>query len=87
MKTHDLKIYPRFFEPVLTGEKKAELRRDDRGYAVGDILNLKEWDPSGIGPGFYTGREIKVRVTHIIDGSVSMGMFHDMRVLSIEHVH
>jgi len=44
---HELKIHPEFFEPVLRGHMKFQLRRDDRPirFYVGDELLLKEWNP------------------------------------------
>ena len=63
MKTHELKIWPDFFSPIVTGEKTFELRKDDRGFKAGDVLWLREW-----GKGEYTGREIKKRVTYLLGG-------------------
>ena len=40
---HDLKIKPEYFEAVLLGEKHFELRKDDRGYKVGDYIRLHEY--------------------------------------------
>jgi len=59
---HDLKIWPEFFDAVCDGRKRAELRKNDRDYQDGDILNLREWDPRAER---YTGRGITVRVTHV----------------------
>lgn len=42
---HHLKTWPRVFEEVYCGNKSFELRKDDRGFKLGDILNLQEWDP------------------------------------------
>jgi uncharacterized protein YqfB (UPF0267 family) len=64
MKIHELKCWPEFFKPILTGEKTFELRDDDRGFRAGDILHLREWTK---GDG-YTGREIKVEVTYLLCG-------------------
>lgn len=40
---HDLKTAPEHFEAVWSGAKTAELRKDDRGFSVGDVLRLREW--------------------------------------------
>jgi hypothetical protein len=43
--THDLKIWPEWFELLVSRRKEFELRKDDRFYATGDILRLRVWDP------------------------------------------
>lgn len=63
MGEHDLKVWPEYFGPLERGEKTAELRYNDRGFAVGDVLRLREYDPQS---GEYTGREIRRTVTHIV---------------------
>jgi hypothetical protein len=45
MTTHVLKCWPAYFGPVAEGLKTWEYRKDDRPYAVGDVLCLREWDP------------------------------------------
>jgi hypothetical protein len=45
MKTHELKTWPLSFEALLAGQKRHEYRPDDRGFAVGDLLHLREWRP------------------------------------------
>jgi hypothetical protein len=42
---HTLKTWPEFIDPLESGEKPFEIRKDDRNYQVGDILNLHEFDP------------------------------------------
>ena len=43
--THYLRIAPEYFEAVLSGAKTFEVRReDDKTFAVGDMLILREWD-------------------------------------------
>ena len=49
---HRLKIMPEFFRAVTDGRKTFELRKDDRGFSVGDHLVLAEWDGED-----FTGRE------------------------------
>lgn len=45
------------------GKKHHELRFDgDRGFEVGDIALLHEWNPAIEG---YTGRAIKVEITYV----------------------
>ena len=59
---HELKIYPKYFEDVISGKKKFEIRKNDRKYRVGDILKLKEWDNIK-----YSGREARAEVIYLID--------------------
>lgn len=65
MKTHELKTVQPHFGHIHSGAKRAEIRRDDRGFAVGDVLVLKEYDPA---TDSYSGREVEVRVTHVLAG-------------------
>jgi len=41
-KTHDLKCHSEYFKHVKDGSKPFELRRDDRDFEVGDLLNIDE---------------------------------------------
>jgi hypothetical protein len=59
---HDLKCLPMYFGAVLSGAKKFEVRKDDRPFAVGDDLLIREWD------GAYTGRECTRRITYVLRG-------------------
>lgn len=61
-KTHELKCLTSFFGEVLSGLKTFEIRQNDRGYAVGDMLRLKEWNNVD-----YTGREALCLVTYLTD--------------------
>lgn len=62
---HDLKIYSRHFEDMLSGKKKAEQRVNDRDFQVGDTLLLREVTESELR---YTGRKLYVTITHITRG-------------------
>lgn len=62
MKTHDLKTTSQFFEAIVSDAKRFELRKDDRGYSVGDRLVLREWSASS----GYTGRKVVRIVTSIL---------------------
>jgi ASC-1-like (ASCH) protein len=61
---HMLKTWPIYFQAVRAGEKTFELRLNDRGFAVGDRLNLREWNPIDR---TYTGDCVIVDVTYVID--------------------
>lgn len=61
---HELKIYPQYFEEVLNGNKTFEVRKNDRGFQVGDIVILKEFDNIR-----YSGREVKAEITYILNDS------------------
>lgn len=70
--THELKVKPQYFKQALTGERKAECRRADRDFQVGDILVLREFN--SIPPkkfrhllhyGEYTGNIIRAVITDI----------------------
>jgi hypothetical protein len=63
---HELKTWPQYFTAVASGAKPFELRRDDRPYAVGDELELREYDPDS--PVGYTGPTSWHRVTYVLRG-------------------
>ncbi|MFU8348146.1 DUF3850 domain-containing protein [Klebsiella quasipneumoniae] len=62
--THELRIFPEFFSAVCTGVKRAELRKNDRDYRVGDTLHLLE---TPRGSCHRTGEFINATITHIAD--------------------
>lgn len=88
-RVHELKTWPEPFTAIVEGRKSFEIRQDDRGFAVGDILCLKEWDPAPR-PGengklvraHFTGREVRVRVTYMIPGG-AWGLPRGVCVMSI----
>ncbi len=60
-----LKTSPGPFRAVWRGQKKAELRKNDRGYQVGDRIRLMEHD----GQVWLTPyRYIIIEITHIVQG-------------------
>ncbi len=83
MKIHELKTHPPFFRWVFGSvNKKWEIRRDDRGFQVGDVLHLREFDPS-LNGGSYTGREGLVAIQNITRGDIE-GLAEGFVVLDIE---
>ena len=71
---HELKTVPPFFEQVLSGAKRCEIRYNDRDFKAGDLLQLKEWIPSAQR---YTGRWVTAYVTHLTDGKL---LAQDVRI-------
>lgn len=69
MITHELKILPEYYQPVVDGIKTFEIRKNDRNYQVGDMLILREWDVSG-----YTGREVIKHIQYIYEGNNMYGL-------------
>ena len=59
---HEVKSWPHLFRAFTTGVKQFDLRRADRDYRVGDILRLKEYDPSLPA---YLGRTADALITYI----------------------
>lgn len=58
---HEIKIQSKYYKKVLTGEKTFEIRFNDRNYAVGDILKLREIENN-----MYTGETIDVRIMYML---------------------
>ncbi len=56
------KILPVYFEAIVSGKKKYELRLNDFDIQEGDILILEEWDNQ---KKTYTGQQIKKKVTYV----------------------
>ena len=56
------KIWPEYFDRVVSGEKHFELRLADWACKSGDVLALKEWDPKAKA---YTGRSVEKKVTFV----------------------
>lgn len=61
-KVHQIKIGTAFFDDVRSGKKTFELRKNDRSYQEGDLLDMMEFTN-----GKYTGRSIKASVTYILE--------------------
>lgn len=76
MADHDLKVWPEYFEAIAAGKKMFEIRKNDRGYQVGDTLNLREYAP---GPDEYTGSAVKKTVSYMLSGDDPMGFAFGLR--------
>lgn len=79
-EVHELKTWPQFFQAVWDKRKRAELRKNDRGFQAGDYLHLREWEPAD---GKYSGREIDAKILHVVEGP-AFGLEAGYAMLSID---
>ena len=63
MATIHKKVLPQYFEQIISGKKKLELRLADFEINEGDTLILEEWDKD---KKEYTGRKVEVVATYIL---------------------
>lgn len=78
-RRHKLKLAKMFFEDVRLGRKSFELRKNDRDYKIGDILELREMDN-----GEPTGRVIEKEITYIMEGFA--GLKEDYCILALADI-
>ncbi len=62
MRVVHKKVWPVYFEGLLSGKKTFELRLNDFEIEEGDTLVLEEWDPQ---TKTYTGRTLEKSVTYV----------------------
>lgn len=72
---HELKTDPQVFDDVLEGRKTFEIRKDDRGFRVGDTLKLRKTLNTGAemaagAPLLYSTLPLFVDVTYILRGPI-----------------
>lgn len=72
---HQLITWPRPFEALMNGCKTFEIRLNDRGFQVGDLLELLEYEPpsrtsdlDSTMKGGYTGRSCYRKVVYVLEG-------------------
>ncbi len=68
-RIHRLKTLPEYFNALWEKRKTFEVRHDDRGFDVGDFLQLQEFEPSHeTRLTWYTDREMLFEVTYKMHG-------------------
>lgn len=60
--THKIKSWPESFRATVSGRKRFEIRKDDRNYQAGDIVELLEFEPTEVG---FTGRSARFFVGYV----------------------
>ena len=89
-RKHEIKCWPEFFQAIWDGHKTFEVRKDDRGYATGDRLLIRELDPEvkAASSAYHsdgdclTGRSIDAEITYKLPGG-KFGIDPDWCVLGI----
>jgi uncharacterized protein DUF3850 len=85
-RVHHVRSWLHFYRAIKAGTKTHDLRKNDRGYAVGDHLMLHEYDNIN---GRETGERLCVEITYITDNNVpcafsSAVLQRDYCILSIQ---
>lgn len=93
MKIHELKILPQYFSAIKEEKKTFELRKDDRGFQVGDVLMLKEfnlqekYETIEGAETYFSGNKILRQITYIFkDETENMGLSKDYAILGIKPI-
>lgn len=65
---HELKLGNQYYRDSESGAKPFEIRVNDRGFQVGDVVMLREWMQGGSQEGgAYTGKVYYKVVTYILE--------------------
>lgn len=77
---HELKTWESYFHGIADGSKPFEIRRDDRGFRIGDTLWLRE---TRYGSGEYTGREARRTISYILRHEEDLGLSSGFAILGL----
>lgn len=69
VRTHELKIWPTYFDPMIEGRMQFQVRDNtDRSFQTGERVRLREWDNNVVLDGAepYTGREAHGEITYVM---------------------
>jgi hypothetical protein len=78
---HVLKCHSWSFNDILLGLKDFDVRKDDRGYQIGDWLYQREYNDDTK----YTSRVLKCRVKYILKGG-NYGLQEGYVILGIDNI-
>lgn len=90
MKIHKLKTDTEVFSMSFSGIKPWEIRKNDRGFEVGDLIILQETKYSGEEmrngkPLEYTGRELSRIISYILRPG-AYGLHPDWVIMTVDQV-
>ena len=86
MKIHELKIKYEYYRDIVLGKKTFELRKDDRGYQMGDLIHFV--DTRGKEFSWYPpdGTKALFRIVYILRDVPEYGLDRDYCILGIRHI-
>ena len=59
----------KYFNDIISGKKTADIRKNDRNYKVGDLVEFQEYlIDVNTGKYKYTNRSVTIMISHIIPG-------------------
>lgn len=67
MTTHILKVRPDYFHAIWDGDKTFEIRFNDRDFKVGDVLDLRGFEPE---TQRFTGDHLLRSVLYVLHGGL-----------------
>ena len=79
---HELKTWPEYFNDLDKG-KNFELRKDDRGFKVGDFIILNEWDPK---TETYTGNRLPFVIDYILRNKPEIGLMEGYCIMAVTRI-
>lgn len=80
-KVHSIRLATTYFNDVASGKKSFELRKNDRGYKVGDMLEMLEF-----ADGRNTGRIIQAEVAYMLEGYTGLEEGYCILGISVKKV-
>lgn len=84
MTTHVLKTEQPYFQAIWDGAKPFEVRKNDRGFQPGDVLDLRECWTDDDGEVQYTGRQASRVVTYVLRDGERFGIAPGVVVLGLD---
>ena len=87
MKIHELKIKLQYWEEIMHESKTFELRKNDRGFEVGDLIHFTILGQTILGaPNSVSDRNI-FKITYILENVPEYGLMDGYCILGIKMVN
>ncbi|MEK7663890.1 MAG: DUF3850 domain-containing protein [Patescibacteria group bacterium] len=71
------KVWPGYFDDIVSGKKKFDLRLNDFDIREGDTLVLEEWDPK---TKEYTGRKVEKKATYVFKLKIDESFWSEQEI-------